>query len=152
MPATVYNNFVRIKRRDFLLLAAGSLLRADDRPKRDMLVRSVRPEDLEMPLSGFVDYLTPTEHFFVRTHVYVPAVNVNDWRLNVGGSVATSLVLTMDDLKKCPPPSSSAYSSAPGTAGLSISLPCRACNGATEPWATRAGAAFVWPTCSNTPA
>jgi sulfite oxidase len=102
MPATVYNNFVRIKRRDFLLLAAGSLLRADDRPKRDMLVRSVRPEDLEMPLSGFVDYLTPTEHFFVRTHVYVPAVNVNDWRLNVGGSVATSLVLTMDDLKKLP--------------------------------------------------
>jgi DMSO/TMAO reductase YedYZ molybdopterin-dependent catalytic subunit len=93
---------VRIPRRDFLLLAAASLLRADDRPKRDMLVRSVRPEDLEMPLSGFADYITPVEHFFVRTHVYVPAVNINEWRLSVGGSVATPLTFTMDDLKKLP--------------------------------------------------
>src|SRR5260370_39891515 len=54
---------MRLRRRDFLVVAAASLLRADDRPKRDMLVRSVRPEDLEMPLSGFSDYLTPAEHF-----------------------------------------------------------------------------------------
>ena len=74
---------MRLRRRDFLLLAAASLLRADDRPKRDMLVRSVRPEDLEMPLSGFSDYLTPVEHFFVRTHVYVPRVNLTAWRLKV---------------------------------------------------------------------
>jgi DMSO/TMAO reductase YedYZ molybdopterin-dependent catalytic subunit len=93
---------VRIPRRDFLLLAAATLLRADDRPKRDMLSRSVRPEDLEMPLSGFSDDLTPVEHFFVRTHVYVPTISLNEWRLNVGGSVATSLALTMDDLKKLP--------------------------------------------------
>jgi sulfite oxidase len=93
---------VSISRRDFLLVAATALLRADDRPKRDMLVRSVRPEDLEMPLSGFADYLTSAEHFFVRAHVYVPAVNINEWRLNVGGSVATPLSLTMEDLKKLP--------------------------------------------------
>jgi len=93
---------VRIPRRDFLLLAAAALLKADDRPKRDMLVRSVRPEDLEMPLSGFADYLTPVEHFFVRTHVYVPAVDLSQWRLQVGGSVGTPLALTMDDLKKLP--------------------------------------------------
>src|SRR5690349_5566449 len=67
-----------------------------------MLVRSVRPEDLEMPLSGFADYLTPVEHFFVRTHVYVPAVDLSQWRLQVGGSVGTPLALTMDDLKKLP--------------------------------------------------
>ncbi len=92
-----------LRRRDFLFLAAGALLRAEDRPKRDMLVRSVRPEDLEMPLSGFSDYITPVEHFFVRTHVYVPAVNLNEWRLKVEGEVATPLTLTMDDLKKLPP-------------------------------------------------
>jgi DMSO/TMAO reductase YedYZ molybdopterin-dependent catalytic subunit len=91
-----------ILRRHFLLLAAASLLRADDRPKRDMLVRSVRPEDLEMPLSAFSDYLTPVEHFFVRTHVYVPTIDLDQWRLNVGGTVATPLALTMDDLKKLP--------------------------------------------------
>src|SRR5208337_2655562 len=91
-----------IPRRSFFLVAAGGLLRAADRPKRDMLVRSVRPEDLEMPLSGFSDYITPIEHFFVRTHVYVPAVNANEWRLKVEGEVATPLSLTMEDLKKLP--------------------------------------------------
>ena len=92
-----------IPRRNFLFLAAGALFLADDRPKRDMLVRSVRPEDLEMPLSGFSDYITPIEHFFVRTHVYVPTVNLNEWRLKVEGEVATPLTLSMADLKKLPP-------------------------------------------------
>ena len=93
---------MNIPRRSFFLLFAGALLRADDRPKRDMLVRSVRPEDLEMPLSGFADYITPIERFFVRTHVYVPTVNPAQWRLTVEGEVATPLTLTMDDLKKLP--------------------------------------------------
>src|SRR5439155_26049436 len=56
----------------------------------------------EMPPSGFSDYITPIEHFFVRTHVYVPTVNVSEWRLKVEGEVATPLTLTMDDLKKLP--------------------------------------------------
>jgi sulfite oxidase len=84
------------------MVAAGVLLRAEDRPKRDMLVRSVRPEDLEMPLSGFSDYITPIEHFFVRTHVYVPTVSANEWRLKVEGVVGTPLSLAMEDLKKLP--------------------------------------------------
>jgi DMSO/TMAO reductase YedYZ molybdopterin-dependent catalytic subunit len=106
-PEALYNNSVDLLRRQFLILAAASLLRAQekskqDKIKRDMLVRSVRPEDLEMPLSGFSDYLTPVEHFFVRSHVYVPAVNISGWRLNVGGSVASPLAFTLDDLKKLP--------------------------------------------------
>jgi DMSO/TMAO reductase YedYZ molybdopterin-dependent catalytic subunit len=92
-----------IPRRNFLLLAGAALLRAEDRPKRDMLVRSVRPEDLEMPLSGFSDYITPIEHFFVRTHVYAPKVDLNAWRLKVEGQVSTPLTLSMDDLKMLPP-------------------------------------------------
>ncbi|MBZ5591078.1 MAG: sulfite oxidase [Acidobacteriia bacterium] len=91
-----------IPRRSFFLVAAGALLRASDRPKQDMLVRSARPEDLEMALSGFSDYITPLEHFFVRTHVYVPTVNVSEWRLTVEGEVATPFTLTMDDVKKLP--------------------------------------------------
>src|SRR5437016_2446981 len=92
-----------IPRRSFLLLAGGALLRGQDRPKSGMLARSVRPEDLEMPLSGFSDYITPIEHFFVRTHVYVPRVNLSEWRLKVEGTVATPLTLTMEDLKMFPP-------------------------------------------------
>jgi DMSO/TMAO reductase YedYZ molybdopterin-dependent catalytic subunit len=89
-------------RRGFLGLAAGVILRAADQPKRDMIVRSVRPEDLEMQLSGFADYITPIEHFFVRTHVYVPAVNMGQWRLSVEGEVSTPLTLTLEDLKELP--------------------------------------------------
>lgn len=94
---------MKLPRRDFLFLAGATLLRAEDRPKRDMLVRSVRPEDLEMPLSGFSDYITPVEHFFVRTHVYAPTVNVSEWRLKVEGEVASPLTLTLEDLKALRP-------------------------------------------------
>src|ERR1700688_3235088 len=94
---------LNMPRRGFLLLAAGALLPADEPPKRDMLVRSARPEDLEMALAGFSDYITPIEHFFVRTHVYVPTVNASEWRLKVEGEVSTPLTLSMEELKKLPP-------------------------------------------------
>jgi DMSO/TMAO reductase YedYZ molybdopterin-dependent catalytic subunit len=73
-----------------------------DSQKVGMIVRSTRPEDLEMPLSGFADYITPIEHFFVRTHVYVPTVELNQWRLKIEGDVTTRLSLTMDDLRAMP--------------------------------------------------
>jgi len=88
-------------RRNFFALAAGGALMGQE--KTGMNVLSRRPEDLEMPLSGFSDYITPIEHFFVRTHVYVPAVKLPDWRLSVDGEVATPLTLTMDELKRLPP-------------------------------------------------
>jgi DMSO/TMAO reductase YedYZ molybdopterin-dependent catalytic subunit len=98
---------MRLSRRSFFAMAAASAidfraLTAQDKAKVGMNVLSRRPEDLEMPLTGFADYITPIEHFFVRTHVYVPTVNINDWRLTVDGDVGTPLNLTMDDLKKLP--------------------------------------------------
>ncbi len=89
-------------RRNFFAMAAGGLLLGQDRGKRDMITLSARPEDLEMPLTGFSDYITPVEHFFVRTHVYVPTVKLDEWRLNVTGEVGTPLTLTMDDIRKMP--------------------------------------------------
>ena len=85
-----------------MFLALGAFLRADDRPTRDMLTLSARPEDLEMPLSGFADYITPIERFFVRTHVAVPTVNLTSWRLTVEGEVTAPLTLTMQDMKGLP--------------------------------------------------
>ncbi len=92
-------------RRNFFALAAGGALFAQspkEHAKVGMTVLSARPEDLEMPLSGFSDYITPIEHFFVRTHVYVPTVELSSWTLKVGGEVATPLELTMADLRKMP--------------------------------------------------
>jgi DMSO/TMAO reductase YedYZ molybdopterin-dependent catalytic subunit len=91
-----------IARRQFMFLALGALLRADDRPKRDLLTLSAKPEDLEMPLSGFADYTTPIDRFFVRTHVAVPTVNLDSWRLTVEGEVTAPLTLTMQDIKGLP--------------------------------------------------
>ena len=82
-------------------MAAGGLLWLQKRGD-DMIVRSARPEDLEMPLSGFEDFITPVERFFVRTHVPVPAVDIAQWRLKVEGHVATPLTLSMDELRKMP--------------------------------------------------
>jgi DMSO/TMAO reductase YedYZ molybdopterin-dependent catalytic subunit len=82
---------------------AGALLQpTSGRPAREMIVRSARPEDLEMPLSGFSDYLTPIERFFVRSHTYTPRIDVNEWRLTIDGVVATPVTLTLDDLKRMP--------------------------------------------------
>src|SRR5438874_487593 len=67
-----------------------------------LIVRIVRPEDFEMPLEGFHTWITPTEHFFVRSHMSRPSVDVASWRLNVQGEVSSPLNLTMDDLKKFP--------------------------------------------------
>ena len=83
-------------RRNFFALAAGGTLLAQDPVKTGMNVLSKRPEDLEMPLSGFGDYITPIEHFFVRTHVYVkqhktidPAeVFHRNWHLLPEGAIA----------------------------------------------------------------
>jgi DMSO/TMAO reductase YedYZ molybdopterin-dependent catalytic subunit len=55
-----------------------------------------------MPISGFDEYITPVEHFFVRTHVPVPRVEIAQWRLSVSGHVATPLMLSLDDLRKMP--------------------------------------------------
>jgi sulfite oxidase len=76
--------------------------RGADTAKQDMIVRSVTPEDFETPLAAFTSWITPTEHFFVRSHMSRPTVDLAAWRLSVTGEVSTPLTLTMDDLKKLP--------------------------------------------------
>jgi sulfite oxidase len=88
------------RRRFFAALAGGVVW--TQRQRLNMIVRSTRPEDLEMPVSAFDDYITPIENFFVRTHVPVPTVEISQWRLSVSGLVSTPLTLSMDDLRKMP--------------------------------------------------
>jgi DMSO/TMAO reductase YedYZ molybdopterin-dependent catalytic subunit len=92
------------RRQAFLVGAAGLLpksLNSADLSK--MIVRSERPQDLEMPLDGFNQWITPADRFFVRCHTYIPEpVNLPDWRLKLDGVVNQSLTLSMDDLKKLP--------------------------------------------------
>lgn len=95
-----------MNRRQTLAALAGSLLgssfRVDAAKRSDMRALSRNPEDFEMPLEGFKDWITPIDRFFVRSHHYTPKVDPAAWKLEVGGQVASPLTLTMDDLKKMP--------------------------------------------------
>ncbi|MFN8062396.1 MAG: sulfite oxidase [Vicinamibacterales bacterium] len=71
--------------------------------KDALLVRSVRPPDLETPVAMLDAYLTPVERFFVRSHLPVPTVDAETWRLQVDGEVTTPLSLSLDALKALPP-------------------------------------------------
>jgi DMSO/TMAO reductase YedYZ molybdopterin-dependent catalytic subunit len=96
---------MKLSRRNlFLAAAAGVLPRLNHAADASrMIVLSSRPEDLEMPLDGFKDWITPIDRFFVRCHTYTPErPNLSDWKLKVDGVVNQSLSLSMDDLKKLP--------------------------------------------------
>ena len=96
-----------ISRRSMLMSAAAGVLPrvlrgADQADQSRMIVRSPRPEDLEMPLDGFTDWLTPIDRFFVRCHTYTPKVNIGEWSLKIDGVVEQPITLAMSDLKKFP--------------------------------------------------
>lgn len=52
-----------------------------------------------MPVSDFIDEITPVEHFFVRCHTMIPEVKPAEWKLEIAGLVEHPLSLTMSDLK-----------------------------------------------------
>lgn len=74
----------------------------DGKKKIGMIVRSTRPEDLEMPIEGFKDDITPVERLFVRSHHYTPKVNLATWKLKIGGLVDKPVELTFEQIQKLP--------------------------------------------------
>jgi sulfite oxidase len=106
-----------ISRRDFLkdaclaMAAAGMvhplLSSAEDQGvlavpgKEEMIVRSFRFLDLEMPTEFMNSWITPVPHFFVRNHMFEPStLDAAEWRLSVGGEVEKPLTLSRADLGK----------------------------------------------------
>jgi len=105
-----------LRRRDFLIgagqLTAGLALtpmfpesafaQTVIKGKERLIVRSIRPEDLETPASLLNTWITPNDLFFVRHHLYAAKVDVNEWKLTVGGEVQNPITLTLDELKRAP--------------------------------------------------
>ena len=110
----------RFSRRDFLRTAgaftamtalgeipAELLAALDERKlvrfpeKTDMILLTSRPPQLETPFRYFRELITPNDALFVRWHIsQVPtSVDLNEWRLNVGGNTDKELQLSMDDLR-----------------------------------------------------
>jgi DMSO/TMAO reductase YedYZ molybdopterin-dependent catalytic subunit len=70
--------------------------------KERLIVRSLRPEDLETPVALLNSWLTPNDLFYVRHHSYAPTVNAGEWKLTVDGEVEKPFTLTLAELKKFP--------------------------------------------------
>lgn len=73
--------------------------------KEKLIVRSLRPEDLETPVGLLNSWITPNELFYVRHHAYAPRVDEQagkDWKLQVDGEVERPATLTLDELKQLP--------------------------------------------------
>jgi DMSO/TMAO reductase YedYZ molybdopterin-dependent catalytic subunit len=71
--------------------------------KQPLIKLSYRPPNYETPVSYFNSEYTPNDAFFVRYHLAgIPdSIDVNAWRLKVGGDAAASAFeLSMDDLRK----------------------------------------------------
>ncbi len=73
--------------------------------KTDMILLTSRPPQLETPFRYFRELITPNEALFVRWHIsQIPtSVDLNVWRLKIGGNTDKELQLSMEDLKKFNP-------------------------------------------------
>jgi DMSO/TMAO reductase YedYZ molybdopterin-dependent catalytic subunit len=60
------------------------------------------PENSETPLEDARGWLTPTRLFFVRNHFPVPEIDVNTWRLTVGGCVGKPRAWSWRELTDLP--------------------------------------------------
>jgi len=107
-------------RRDFLRAAGvlsamtafgeipSNLFASDERrlvrfpEKTDLILLTSRPPQLETPLHYFKELITPNNALFVRWHITpIPtSVDLNLWKLKVGGNTEKELQLSIDDLKK----------------------------------------------------
>ena len=73
--------------------------------KRKLMRVTTRPPHLETPFSVFDEGLiTPNDAFFVRYHLAnIPlSIDTSTYRVNIGGEVAHTLSLSLDELKAMP--------------------------------------------------
>ncbi|MCC7340555.1 MAG: molybdopterin-dependent oxidoreductase [Bryobacterales bacterium] len=90
-------------RKDEELAEPEVLRRVVSFPDKDPLyLLTDRPPQLETPIRYFKEDLTPNRAFYVRWHLanLPKAVDLNEFRLRVGGHVANPMAFSVDDLRK----------------------------------------------------
>ena len=68
--------------------------------KEKLLVRSLRPPDYESPVALLDSWITPVEHFYVRSHLPVPTVDASTWT-RLASSSGTRAVKS-DEIESAP--------------------------------------------------
>ncbi len=87
------------------ILIAGGVLSTNDafaqtHPK-DLIFRTTEPRNAEPELGKLVQsWLTPTKHFYVRSHAPNPVLNPDSFRLRIEGMVRKPASLSLGDLGK----------------------------------------------------
>jgi DMSO/TMAO reductase YedYZ molybdopterin-dependent catalytic subunit len=84
----------------FALVGDGSGFSQDDTFYKEELQLAARNRG--MPLEALRYPITPTGMHYLLIHYDIPAVNINEWRLTIGGLVSKSLSLTLEEIKKRP--------------------------------------------------
>ena len=89
----------RMNRREFVFSNAAFLFQAAA-VKKDLIIRSESPADFETPVQ-LLDkaWITANDLHYVRSHLTVPNIQLNNWNLTVEGEVSQSLKLTMADIR-----------------------------------------------------
>ena len=64
-----------------------------------LIVRTLRPLNLESPVSALDSWLTPNEQFFIRSHFGAPAVELHPWELEISGLVDRPARLSLAGLQ-----------------------------------------------------
>src|SRR3954471_944610 len=91
-PAGPPAKFDFFEKKDVLVKAPG---------KKEMILRTERPYNLETPQKYFLLDYTPNDVFFVRWHLsQLPsAINTDTFRLRIHGNVKNNLSLSINELK-----------------------------------------------------
>jgi DMSO/TMAO reductase YedYZ molybdopterin-dependent catalytic subunit len=81
-------------------MSSDTFSRAIPRPITPSVVtREQNPPNLEYAFAALDSFVTPVEHFYVRSHFKVPAIDPATYRLQVNGEVDRPLELSLDELK-----------------------------------------------------
>jgi DMSO/TMAO reductase YedYZ molybdopterin-dependent catalytic subunit len=65
-----------------------------------MIMRERKPLNLETPFGSLNGFITPSDHFFVRSHFSIPRINNKKWRLRIEGEVKKPLELSFAELTR----------------------------------------------------
>lgn len=116
-----------------------------------LIVRKKDLNNLEMPFDQLSDFITPSELFYVRSHLPTPELDPVAFRLRIRGAVRNELSLSYAAIRASLQGNASPHWNAPVTAGYSSRRPCPARNGNSAQSATRNGRAFRCPYCWKAP-
>jgi sulfite oxidase len=66
----------------------------------DLVIRNARVLDAEAPLGALGAFQTASEHFFVRSHLALPAQLPLPWSLTIDGEVGQPVTVSLDEIRR----------------------------------------------------